>query len=41
VQHHEGWNKGEFWTSQEHVSFERVKLTNKESQQGGNSMVCL
>ena len=39
VQHHEGWNRGEFWTSQERVSFERAKLTNKESQQGGNSMV--
>ncbi|KAL7069772.1 hypothetical protein ACQ4LE_011122 [Meloidogyne hapla] len=41
VQHHEGWNKGEFWSSQERVSFERAKLTNKESQQGGNSMISL
>jgi hypothetical protein len=39
VQHHEGWNSGEFWASQERVVFERVKLTNKEIQQGGNSLV--
>lgn len=39
VTHHEGWNSGKFWTGQERISFERVKLTNKEVQQGGNSLV--
>uniref|UniRef100_A0A915N8Q7 T-box domain-containing protein n=1 Tax=Meloidogyne javanica TaxID=6303 RepID=A0A915N8Q7_MELJA len=41
VQHHEGLCKGKFWTSQGRISFERAKLTNKESLQGGNSMISL
>nr|CAD2158666.1 unnamed protein product [Meloidogyne enterolobii] len=41
VQHHEGLCTGKFWTSQGRISFERAKLTNKESLQGGNSMISL
>ncbi|CAK5074697.1 unnamed protein product [Meloidogyne enterolobii] len=41
VQHHEGLCTGKFWTSQGRISFERAKLTNKESQLGGNSMISL
>ena len=41
VQHQEAWANGKYWTDQERISFERVKLTNKEIQQGGNTLVGL
>jgi hypothetical protein len=41
VYHHENWNTGQFWSSQERICFERVKLTNKEIQQSSNALVKL
>ncbi|KAL3103143.1 hypothetical protein niasHS_002329 [Heterodera schachtii] len=39
VQHHDGTCSGEFWTSQEKLCFDRVKLTNREVH--SNSLVSL
>uniref|UniRef100_A0A183BW27 T-box domain-containing protein n=1 Tax=Globodera pallida TaxID=36090 RepID=A0A183BW27_GLOPA len=40
VNHHDAWNRGEFWMSQEKLCFDRVKLTNREMESNALISLC-